>query len=116
MSESANEYLFISFGVHRLRTLHGLVHPRERLHALLHDVHVVVVVLILFLVLVAEYNVLITLVDVGLENLVRAVRQLAPFVGWILEVMVANVRISVGYANIEPFVFEYPRYFVQHFP
>lgn len=73
------------------------------------DVDVVVVVLVLLLVLIVEDHFLLSLVNGGLEDLIRPWVLLAPvvFLVLVLEVMVADIRISVGDADVDAFILQY---------
>lgn len=80
------------------------------------DVDVVVVVLVLLLVLIVEDHFLLSLVNGGLEDLIRPWVLLAPvvFLVLVLEVMVADIRISVGDADVDAFILQYSWYFPEH--
>jgi hypothetical protein len=80
------------------------------------DVDVVVVILVLLLVLVVEHHLLLGLVDGRLEDLVGPGVLLAPivFLVLVLEVVVADVRVAVGDADVDAFILQYSRYFPQH--
>ena len=70
---------------------------------LLHDVDIVIVVFVFLLILVLKNYVLLRLLDVWLEHFVRGVSKFAPFVYFILEVMISNVWISIRHTDIVPF-------------
>lgn len=64
-----------------------------------------IVVLVFLFVFVAKHNVFIAFVDVGFEYFIRALRESCPSVTLIFKIMISDIRVSVGYANIESFVF-----------
>ena len=67
----------------------------DQVGVLLHDVHVMVVVFVFFLLLVVEHDVPLRLLNVRLEHFVRRVGQFAPFVQLVFEQVVADVRVAV---------------------
>lgn len=73
------------------------------------NVHIVIVVLVLVLVLVVEYHLLLGVVDRWLEYLVRPRVLLSPvvFLRFVLEVVAADVRISVADADVDAFVLQH---------
>ena len=68
-----------------------------------------IIVLIFLFIFVAEYYVLLALVDIGLEYFIRALRKFRPFVTLILEIMIANIGVSIRNAYIISFVFQNSR-------
>lgn len=92
--------------------------PASPIGYLAEDVDVVVVILVLLLVLVVEHHILFGLVDGGLEDLVGPWVLLAPVVFLVLvfEVMVADVGVSIGHADVDALVLEHSGYFPEHLP
>jgi len=72
------------------------------------NVHIVVVVLVLVLVFIVKNHLLLRVVDRWLEDLIRPWVLLTPvvFLGFVLEVMAADVWISVTDADVDAFVLE----------
>ena len=75
-----------------------------------------VVIFVLFFVLFLEDDLFLGVVDGRLEHFVGPLVLPAPTVVLILvlEVVVADVWVSVGNADVDAFVFEDPRDFSQH--
>lgn len=73
------------------------------------NVHIVIVVLVLLLVLIVEHHLLFRVVDCWLEHLVRPWVLLSPvvFLGFVLEVVAADVGISVTHADVNAFVLQH---------
>lgn len=87
----------------------------DNVDILLHDVNVMVVVFVLLFVLVIEYDISLRLLNVGLEDFVWRVGQLAPFVQFLLEVMVTNVRVTVRDAHVVSAGFKHTGNLPEHF-
>lgn len=72
------------------------------------NVDIVVIVLVLFLVFVVEDHLFLGVVDGGLEDLVGPRVLLAPvvFLGFVLEVVAADVWIPVANTDVDALVLE----------
>lgn len=90
--------------------------PASRHNYLAQDVNVVIVILVLFLLLIVEDHFFFSVVNSGLEDPVRPLVLLAPFVllALVLEVVVADVWIPIRNADIHTFVLQDPGNFSQH--
>lgn len=75
-----------------------------------------VVILVPLLLLVVKNHLLLRVVDRRLEDLVRPLVLPSPviFLRFVLEVVVADIGVPVGDADIDPFVFEDPGDLSQH--
>lgn len=70
-------------------------------------IDVVVVIFVFLLVLVFEYDLFFGVIDGRLEDLVRPLVLSAPVVVFIpiLEVVIADIRVTIGDAYVDSFVF-----------
>lgn len=65
-----------------------------------------VVVLIFFLFLIIKHDIPFCLFDIGFEHLIGRIGQLAPLIELILEVVVADIGVAIGDADVVAFGFE----------
>lgn len=81
------------------------------------DIHIVIVIFITLFILIAKNYILLPLLDSWLEDFVRPGVLLSPAVTliFVLEIVVADIRISIGDADIDTFVLENSRDLLQHF-
>lgn len=76
-----------------------------------------IVIFITLFILIAKNYILLPLLDSWLEDFVRPGVLLSPAVTliFVLEIVVADIRISIGDADIDTFVLENSRDLLQHF-
>lgn len=75
-----------------------------------------IVILVLLLILIVENQLLLALLNSWLEYFVGPLVLLAPVVllRLVLEVVVADIGVAVGDADVDSLVFEYPGDFPEH--
>jgi hypothetical protein len=84
----------------------------DEIGVFLHDVHVMVVVFVFFLVLVVEDYVPFGLLNVGFEHFVGRVGQFDPFIELIFEQVVPDIRVAIRDADIVALSFQHSGYFL----
>ena len=76
-----------------------------------------VVIFVFFLIFILEYHLSFGMINSWLEYLVRPLVLSPPIVVLVpvFKVVVADIRVAIGDADINSFIFEHPRYLSQHF-
>jgi len=92
-------------------------HTQKYFFPFTQDINVVVVIFVFFFVLVIKNDLFFSLLDRRLENFIRPLMFATPvvFLCLVLEIMIADIRITIWDANVYSFVFENSRYLSQHF-
>lgn len=108
MSKSSVQYHVWGYWL-RIKRVH------DNINTFLHYVNVMIIVFVPLFVFVIKNYVFLGLLNIWFENFIRWIRKFAPFINFVLEMVIPDVCVSIRNTNVITFCFQNSRNLFEHF-